>query len=264
MALGWYYLNWKWNLFFLKYFFHLWERKISSGGRAHGRKVLWGLVNYNKRYFFNFNFYYSVWNYEGIVQSFLKTLKMNFTTGLIFYPTVGLFSINPIDDLHDVYSYLIHNTMPVETNIWGNSLVLWNGNIGFVVFSVQSQYMKKAILARSAGCYSKILKKSRGWIFLQLPSMLIYTVSELSCATLGLSSKWFLWWMTKAGEARHMFWVPKVRGIAMNPVDHPHGGWTNKGGHPVSPTGWLTKGVKTWKKRKWSQWKIFAPKIKLT
>lgn len=263
MALGWYYLKQKRNAFFLKYFFHLWEWKISSGGRAHGWKVLRGLVNYNKWYFFNFNFSYSVWNYEGIIQAFLKNLKMNFTAGLIFYPIVGLFAVNPLEDLHDVCTYLIHNTTSIKCNIWGNSLVLKNGNIGFVIFSVQTQFTKKAILAWSAGCYTKIIKKSQGWIFLQLPSMLIYTVSEMSSGTLGLSSKRFLRWMTKAGEARHMFWVPKVRGIAMNPVDHPHGGRTNKGGHPVTPTGWLTRGVKTWKKRKWSRWKIFPPKIKI-
>jgi len=51
--------------------------------------------------------------------------------------------------------------------------------------------------------------------------------------------------MTKAGQSRYKGRAPKVRGIAMNPVDHPHGGRTNKGGHPVTPNGWLTKGVKT-------------------
>lgn len=262
MAIGRFYLNKKWDMFFLKYFFQLWEWKISSGGRAHGWKVLRGLVNYNKRYFFNFNYYYSVWNYTGIIQSFLKTLKMNFTAGLIFYPVMGLFSVNILDDLHDVCSFLKHNTTTINVNVRGNSLVLRNGNIGFVVFCVQTQFAKKSLIAWSAGCYAKILKKSEGKIFLQLPSLYIYTVSENSSATLGLSSKRFLRRMTKAGQAWHMFRVPKVWGIAMNPVDHPHGGWTNKGGHPVTPSGRLTRGIKTWWSGKWSWRKIFAPWLK--
>jgi large subunit ribosomal protein L2 len=49
----------------------------------------------------------------------------------------------------------------------------------------------------------------------------------------------------------------------MNPVDHPHGGRTNKGGHPVTPQGFLTKGVKTRKKHSWSKRKIYSPRIKL-
>jgi len=55
---------------------------------------------------------------------------------------------------------------------------------------------------------------------------------------------------------------PKVRGIAMNPVDHPHGGRTNKGGHPVTPNGFLTKGVKTRKLKSWSKKKIYIAKFK--
>jgi len=64
--------------------------------------------------------------------------------------------------------------------------------------------------------------------------------------------------MTKAGQSRYKGRAPKVRGIAMNPVDHPHGGRTNKGGHPVTPSGWLTKGVKTRHTAKWSAKKIYA------
>lgn len=188
---------------------------------------------------------------------------MNFTAGLVFYPVAGVFSVNLLEELHDVCSFLIHNTTSINVNIWGNSLVLRNANIGFVIFSVQTQFAKKAIIARSSGCYAKILKKTQYKIFLQLPSMTIYTVAATSAATLGLSSKWFLRRMQKAGEARHMFRVPKVWGIAMNPVDHPHGGWTNKGCHPVTPSGYLTWGVKTWKSKKWSSWKIYAPKAKL-
>ena len=51
--------------------------------------------------------------------------------------------------------------------------------------------------------------------------------------------------MAKAGRARWKDHRPAVRGIAMNPVDHPHGGRTNGGRHPVSPWGWQTKGKKT-------------------
>jgi ribosomal protein L2 len=68
-------------------------------------------------------------------------------------------------------------------------LCLKNSKIGLVLFAIQSYKDKQAKLARSAGCYSKILKISDGKVFLQMPSLKIYVISDLCSATLGLSSK---------------------------------------------------------------------------
>ena len=189
--------------------------------------------------------------------------KMSSTLGVIFYARLGIFSLGQLEELQDVNSFIFHDTLKQSTFTWGKSIVLQNAHIGLTFFSIQREFLKKSIFAWSAGCYSKILKISEEAVFMQLPSSLIYALAPLSSATLGLSSKRYFLKMTKAGDAWHIFWSPKVRGIAMNPVDHPHGGWTNKGGHPKTPTGFLTKGVKTRKKKLWSYKKIFLPKAKL-
>jgi len=262
MVLGRNYLNKKKDYFYLKYFFQLWEWWIASGGRAHGIKVFRGHVNYCTTYAYNYNFAYKIWNEPGIIQILFKTLKMNFTSALVFYPGLGLISINPLEDLHEPFSFIRHTTYFTSMLPRGDSLILKNSKIGLVIFSIQSYKTKLSRFARSSGCYGKILKKSDGKIFVQLPSSKIYIISEMCSATLGLSSKKNFWKLVKAGESRYISRVPKVRGIAMNPVDHPHGGWTNKGCHPVTPSGFLTKGVKTRKTNTWSKNKIYISRIK--
>lgn len=261
MVLGGSYIPWNKNFFFLKHFFQLWKWWISSGGRAHGKKVFWGQVAHNKNYFYLLN-HYSVWNTWGIIQFIFKKLNMNFTVGFIFYPAFGLFTINFLEQYHEVTSFIFHDTTTSHSYFWGNSVVLQNANIGTVTCAVQSWFQKKIIFAWSCGTYTKIIKKSFEKIFIQLPSTLIYSISSYSSGMLGLSSKKILWKLTKAGQSRYINWTPKVWGIAMNPVDHPHGGWTNKGCHPVTPSGWLTKGVKTRKNNIWSNNKIYAPWVK--
>lgn len=258
------YLNKKKNNFLLKYFYQLWEWWISSGGRSRGVKVFRGMVQYNRTFIYNYNFAYRIWNEPGVVQYFFKTLKMSFTSGITLYPGLGLISINPLENLHDIGSILKHTTVLdlEEPYVRGNSLCLKNSKIGLVIFAIQSYKDKQAKIARSAGCYSKILKISDGKIFLQMPSLKIYVIPELCSATLGLSSKKNLGNLTTAGQSIHIGRSPKVRGIAMNPVDHPHGGWTNKGCHPVTPTGLLAKGVKTRKMTKWSKWKVYTSRIR--
>jgi hypothetical protein len=251
------------EFYFLKYFFQLWKRWISSGGCAHGRRVLRGQIAYRWWFFFNLNYLYSIWNTLGIIQFLYKSIHMSSTLGLVFYPLVGLFSINPLENTHETNSFLLHNTTTDKVNIRGNSFVLANANLGFIVFAIQSWVSYPAVLARAAGCYAKIVKKNDFSVFVQLPSTLIYAIPRLVSATLGLSSKKFFLKMTKAGQSRYRGRAPKVRGIAMNPVDHPHGGRTNKGGHPVTPSGWLTKGVKTRHTAKWSAKKIYATWTKI-
>lgn len=249
------------NLFFFKYFFQLWKRWKSSGGWAHGRKVLWGMVAFNKSYFFKLNFY-DIWNVTGIIQNLIKSIKMNNTYGLIFYPLLGLFSINLLENSHEQTSLILTNTISYSNHKRGDTVFLKNVNIGVVLFGLQMWFCEKIKLAKSAGCYIKIIKKNFNKVFVQLPSTVIYSIPNICMGTVGLSAKKIVRKLTKAGQSWYIFWTPIVRGIAMNPVDHPHGGWTNKGGHPKTPTGFLTKGVKTWKTKLWSKNKIYSPRTK--
>lgn len=104
--------------------------------------------------------------------------------------------------------------------------------------------------SRAAGSFSKLLTRypnKYNKLIVQLKSGEQYLINRKCGATLGSISNINHWLrnLKKASQSRKLGFRPSVRGIAMNPVDHPHGGRTNGGCHSVSPTGFLTKGKKT-------------------
>ena len=126
---------------------------------------------------------------------------------------------------------------------------------GMLVHNVELKPGKGAQMARSAGAYVRIMANESGLITLKLPSNEMRMVSENCLATIGSvgnkSHENIV--IGKAGRSRWLAKRPKVRGVVMNPVDHPHGGGEGKtsgGRHPVSPWGMPTKGYKTRKKKK--------------
>tara|TARA_B100000965_G_scaffold278894_1_gene236719 strand:- start:382 stop:1215 length:834 start_codon:yes stop_codon:yes gene_type:complete len=139
----------------------------------------------------------------------------------------------------------------------GNCLTLKNIPEGMLVHNIELKPGKGAQMARSAGTYARIMAKENNMVTLKLPSGETRMVSDLCLATLGTvgnktheNIK-----IGKAGRARWLGKRPKVRGVAMNPVDHPHGGGegrTSGGRHPSSPWGTPAKGFKTRKKNKQS------------
>jgi len=110
----------------------------------------------------------------------------------------------------------------------------------------------KPLFARSAGTFCQIIQKQLGSCKIKLPSGSIISVDSNSLATLGSvsNSQHNLVQVGKAGRNRLKGIRPTVRGIAMNPVDHPHGGRTNGGRPSVTPWGKPTKGKPTVKKNK--------------
>ena len=128
---------------------------------------------------------------------------------------------------------------------------------GMLVHNIELKPGKGAQMARSAGAYARIMANEGGLITLKLPSNEMRMVSENCLATIGSvgnkSHENIV--IGKAGRSRWLGKRPKVRGVVMNPVDHPHGGGEGKtsgGRHPVSPWGMPTKGFKTRKKNKLS------------
>tara|TARA_Y100000996_G_scaffold390748_1_gene352222 strand:- start:975 stop:1805 length:831 start_codon:yes stop_codon:yes gene_type:complete len=128
---------------------------------------------------------------------------------------------------------------------------------GMLVHNVELKPGKGAQMVRSAGAYARIMANEGGLITLKLPSNEMRMVSENCLATIGTvgnkSHENVV--IGKAGRSRWLGKRPKVRGVVMNPVDHPHGGGEGKtsgGRHPVSPWGMPTKGYKTRKKNKLS------------
>ncbi|MBN1155861.1 50S ribosomal protein L2 [candidate division KSB1 bacterium] len=132
----------------------------------------------------------------------------------------------------------------------GNSLPLKNVPLGSVIHNIELKIGKGGQLARSAGSYAQLVAKEKGYAQLKLPSGEIRMV-HLECrATLGQVSNIDHENITigKAGKTRWLGKRPKVRGVAMNPIDHPMGGGEGKssgGRHPCSPWGQLAKGKKT-------------------
>jgi len=141
---------------------------------------------------------------------------------------------------------------PIEI---GNTLPLENIPLGMTVHNVELQLGRGAQLVRSAGMGASIAAKEGDYVTLKLPSGEMRMVFKKCHATLGQVGNEDHMNVTlgKAGRSRWLGKRPKVRGVVMNPHDHPHGGGEGKtsgGRHPVSPWGVPTKGYKTRKKSK--------------
>ena len=132
----------------------------------------------------------------------------------------------------------------------GNALPLANIPVGTIVHNVEMKVGKGGQIARSAGSYVQLVGKDQGYAQLRLMSGELRLIRSECMATIGAVSnpdqkniK-----LGKAGRKRWLGKRPSVRGVAMNPVDHPHGGGEGRtagGRHPVSPWGKPTKGKRT-------------------
>jgi len=138
----------------------------------------------------------------------------------------------------------------------GNALPLRDIPLGTLVHNVELIHGQGGKIVRSAGSSAQLLAKEGEHAHLRLPSGEVRLVSLLCRATVGMVGNIDHQGISigKAGRNRWLGRRPHVRGVAMNPVDHPHGGGEGKSGqgnpHPVSPWGQLAKGYKTRKKRK--------------
>ena len=129
----------------------------------------------------------------------------------------------------------------------GNTLPIRNIPVGSSIHCIEMLPGKGAQLARSAGTSVRLLAREGAYAQLRLRSGEIRKVHIECRATIGEvgNEEHSLRTIGKAGANRWRGIRPTVRGICMNPVDHPHGGRSNGGGHPVSPWGTPTKGFKT-------------------
>lgn len=132
----------------------------------------------------------------------------------------------------------------------GNAMPLRNIPVGSVVHAVEMKPGKGAQIARSAGAYVQVVARDGAYATLRLRSGEMRKVPVDCRATFGEvgNAEHMLRQLGKAGAKRWRGVRPTVRGVAMNPVDHPHGGGegrTSGGRHPVTPWGVPTKGYKT-------------------
>jgi large subunit ribosomal protein L2 len=132
----------------------------------------------------------------------------------------------------------------------GNTMPLRNVPLGSVIHAIELKPGKGAQIARAAGTYAQLVAKDGAYVTLRLRSGEMRKIEADCRATLGEigNAEHMLRSLGKAGASRWRGVRPTVRGVAMNPVDHPHGGGEGKtsgGRHPVSPWGVPTKGYIT-------------------
>ena len=139
----------------------------------------------------------------------------------------------------------------------GNCLPLSEIPLGTIVHNIELMPGNGGILARSAGTYAQLVARESKYATIKLPSGEMRMVLVNCVATVGTvsNSDHMNENMGKAGRNRWKGVRPRVRGVAMNPVDHPMGGGEGKssGGHPRSRKGLLSKGKKTRNKNKYSE-----------
>lgn len=149
----------------------------------------------------------------------------------------------------------------------GNSMPLLFIPIGTIIHNIELKPSKGAVISRAAGTYCQLVGKDGGYALVKMQSGEIRLFLLDCLATIGSVSNIDNKNATigKAGRSRWLGIRPTVRGVAMNPVDHPHGGGEGKtsgGRHPVSPTGKSAKGKKTRSRKKLSSRLIVSAKNK--
>ena len=137
----------------------------------------------------------------------------------------------------------------------GNAMPLKSVPVGTIVHNVELKPMKGGQLARAAGTYVQLVGRDQGYALLRLASGEVRMVRQECMATIGAVSNpdQVNVKLGKAGRQRWLGKRPSVRGVSMNPIDHPHGGGegrTSGGRHPVTPWGKPTKGHRTRQNKK--------------
>jgi len=220
--------------------------RITSRRRGGGHKRRYRLIDFKRNKF----------NMTGEVIAIEYDPNRSSRIALIQYEDNEKRYIIAPDGLNVKDSVISSRDSKVEFKT-GNALLLKDIPDGMLVHNIELKPGKGAQMARSAGTYARIMAKENKMVSLKLPSSEIRMVSEDCLATLGTvgNKSHENIKIGKAGRSRWLGKRPKVRGVVMNPVDHPHGGGEGKtsgGRHPVSPWGTPAKGYKTRKKNKLS------------
>lgn len=213
--------------------------RITAYSRGGGHKNKIRIIDYKKL----------VWNVYGFIHRIEYDPNRNSLISLIVYSNgIMCYSIHignlGVGDL--VYST---NLLSVDLK-FGYSTFMKNIPVGVRINQLISSDNAGSQMVRSAGSFATIISKAKNIVIVKLPSNELRKFSEFNVATIGsISNFQFIYRVFgKAGYYRLKGWRPTVRGVAMNPIDHPHGGGQGKtsGGRPsVTPYGFITKGKPT-------------------
>jgi len=226
-------------------------KKRGSGRDSFGRITVWHKGGGHKRRYRDIDFIRDKIGIPGKVASIEYDPNRSANIALINYKDGEKRYIVAPKELKVGMTVLSGPGSPIEP---GNALPLENIPLGFTVYNIELTLGKGGQMARSAGTGALIAAKEGDYVTIKLPSGEARMVLKKCFATIGTvgNEDHMNTVMGKAGRKRWKGIRPTVRGMAMNPVDHPHGGGEgkSKGKHPVTPWGKPTKGYKTRKKNK--------------
>jgi large subunit ribosomal protein L2 len=233
----------------------------SAGRNSLGRITCYHRGGGFKRRFRLIDFQHFLTNIPGVVIRYEPDPNRRSYLILVFFSN-GFFSYQICPSNLMLGSYISSGSKVSNTQI-GNSLSLIHISQGSKIFSVQFSKFSKNFFSRSAGssCLLLIKNLKANFVILRLPSAEHRIVHSECFATLGIVSNFFqkFCYFSRAGQIRNLGKRPVVRGTAMNPVDHPHGGGAGKtaGGRPsVTPWSVITKGKPTRKRKNINMWVI--------
>ncbi|HEY2048984.1 MAG TPA: 50S ribosomal protein L2 [Caulobacteraceae bacterium] len=211
--------------------------RISTRFRGGGAKRLYRVVDFKRR----------KWNVPAIVERLEYDPNRTAFIALVRYADGELAYILAPQRLKAGDEVVAGERVDVKP---GNASPLRSLPVGTIIHNVELKPLKGGQIARSAGAYAQLVGRDAGYAQIRLNSGELRMVPDGCMATVGAVSNQdhMNEVLGKAGRVRHKGRRPHVRGVAMNPIDHPHGGGegrTSGGRHPVTPWGKPTKGRKT-------------------
>ncbi len=224
------------------------EGLTKSGGRNNmGRLTAFRHAGGHKRTYRKIDFKRRKWGVEAKVERLEYDPNRTAWIALIKYTDGELAYIIAPQRLKVGDTIIANERVDVKP---GNAMPLKSIPVGTIVHNIELKPLKGAQMARSAGTYAQVVGRDAGYAQLRMASGEVRMVQDVCMATIGAVSNpdnmnevW-----GKAGRTKWLGRKPSVRGVAMNPVDHPHGGGEGKtsgGRHPVTPWGKKTRGPKT-------------------
>ncbi|KPJ50414.1 50S ribosomal protein L2 [candidate division TA06 bacterium DG_26] len=215
--------------------------RVTSRARGGGHKRKYRLIDFKR----------DKVGMAGRVESIEYDPNRSARIALLVYPDGERRYVLAPDGLKKDDSVQSGPSSPLKT---GNTLPLREIPVGMAIHNVELKKGKGGALVRGAGTSAQILAKEGAYAHVKLPSGEVRLIRSECFATIGQVSnpEHGSGSLGKAGRSRWLGKRPKVRGVAMNPVDHPMGGGEGKasgGRHPCSPTGLKSKGKKTRKRK---------------
>ena len=233
------------------------EKKLTVGLRKKGGRNAYGRITTRhqgggaKRKYRVIDFKRSEHDVEGVVKTVEYDPNRNVRIGLVFYKNGSKkYMLLPVDV---TVGSVVVSGKNVEPKV-GNCLPIKNIPVGFVIHNIEMRPGAGGKLVRSAGTGAQIIGKGDEFATVKMPSGEVRLINLDCWATVGslgnVDYKNISW--GKAGRMRNKGIRPSVRGMAMNPIDHPHGGGEGRsksGSHPRSPWGKGCKGTRTRKRK---------------